>query len=103
MSRYRIAAAARLRLLEIYDYSRRTFGEYQAEAYQAGIGRTFGLLADFPKIGTPVDELRPGYRRYRFQSHYIFCNGGSGRHRDPHDPPRLAKPACEPVYVTFRS
>ena len=44
MSRYRIAAAARLRLLEIYDYSRRTFGEYHAEAYEAGIGGRLGFL-----------------------------------------------------------
>jgi toxin ParE1/3/4 len=30
------------------------------------------LLADFPSIGTSADELVAGYRRFRFQSHYIF-------------------------------
>jgi len=34
--------------------------------------RTFGLLADFPRVGQPVDELAQGYRRFRFQAHFIF-------------------------------
>ena len=45
---------------------------YQAEAYHAGLVRSFGLLADFPLIGQTVDELAAGYRRFRFQSHLIF-------------------------------
>jgi toxin ParE1/3/4 len=49
-----------------------TFGKYQAEAYHAGLERSFGLLADFPRIGQSVDELGTGYRRFRFQSHNIF-------------------------------
>src|ERR1039458_9750339 len=36
------------------------------------MGSTFRLLADFPRIGQPVDELVAGDRRFRFQSHYIF-------------------------------
>ena len=48
------------------------FGPYQAGAYHAGFERTFGLLADFPRIGTPSDELVSRYRRFRFQPHYIF-------------------------------
>lgn len=30
------------------------------------------MLADFPGIGVAADELVPGYRRFRFQSHHIF-------------------------------
>jgi plasmid stabilization system protein ParE len=30
---------------------------YQAEAYLAGLDRTFDLLAHFPKIGRSVQEL----------------------------------------------
>jgi toxin ParE1/3/4 len=44
----------------------------QADAYYAGLVRSFGLLADFPNIGQPIDELALGYRRFRFQSHLIF-------------------------------
>ena len=53
-------------------------GAYQAEAYYAGLERTFGLLADFPRIGQPVDELRAGYRRFRFQSHFVFYTAEAG-------------------------
>jgi toxin ParE1/3/4 len=31
------------------------FSRYQAEAYHAGLERTFGLLADFPGIGIAAD------------------------------------------------
>jgi toxin ParE1/3/4 len=26
----------------------------------------------FPAIGRHADEIRPGFHRYRYQSHYIF-------------------------------
>jgi len=51
---------------------KRKSGQYQADAYHAGFERIFSLLADFPRIGTPCDELVAGYRRFLFQSHYIF-------------------------------
>jgi toxin ParE1/3/4 len=41
-------------------------------AYHSGLERTFGLLADFPKMGASVEELLTGARRFRFQSHDIF-------------------------------
>lgn len=44
----------------------------QADAYYTGLERTFGLLADFPRIGTSADDLVRHYRRFRFQSHYVF-------------------------------
>ena len=72
MSSFRLSARARADLLDIYDYTEATFGVYQADAYHAGLERTFGLLADFPLIGQPVDELAAGYRRFRFQSHLVF-------------------------------
>ena len=40
------------------------------KAYHAGFERTFCLLAEFPGIGISADELVPGHRRFRFQSHY---------------------------------
>jgi toxin ParE1/3/4 len=41
-------------------------------AYHSGLERSFGLLADFPKMGVAADELLSGARRFRFQSHEIF-------------------------------
>jgi toxin ParE1/3/4 len=69
---YRLSERARANLTDIYEFTARTFGSYQADAYHSGLERTFGLLADFPLIGAAVDELAPGYRRFRFQSHLIF-------------------------------
>lgn len=72
MAEFRLSLRARADLLDIYTFSDSSFGRYQADAYQAGLQRTFGLLADFPGIGVNSDEIVSGYRRFRFQSHYIF-------------------------------
>jgi toxin ParE1/3/4 len=72
VSEYRLSIRAHADVLDIYAFSEERFGRYQAEAYHAGLERTFGLLADFPGIGVAADELVAGYRRFRFQSHYIF-------------------------------
>lgn len=72
VANFRLAERARSELVEIYDFSEAQFGRYQAEAYLAGLERTFGLLADFPRIGQNADSLRVGYRRFRFQAHVIF-------------------------------
>lgn len=72
MANYRISPRAETRLLEIEAYTAATFGEYQADAYITGFQKTFELIANFPLVGHSADELRPGYRRYRYQSHLIF-------------------------------
>jgi toxin ParE1/3/4 len=72
MAEYKLAQRARADLIDIYDFTEGRFGAYQAEAYHAGLVRSFGLLADFPLIGQPIDEVAAGHRRFRFQSHLIF-------------------------------
>jgi len=72
MAEYRLTQRARADLIDIYDFTEGKFGAYQAEAYHAGLVRSFGLLADFPLVGQTIDELAAGYRRFRFQSHLIF-------------------------------
>jgi toxin ParE1/3/4 len=72
VAEYRVTVRAHTDVLGIYAFSEARFGRYQAEAYHAGLERTFGLLADFPGIGVAADDLVAGYRRFRFQSHYIF-------------------------------
>jgi toxin ParE1/3/4 len=72
VAEYRLSVRARADLVHIYASSDANFGRYQADAYYSGLERTFGLIADFPGIGTNSDELVVGYRRFRFQSHYIF-------------------------------
>jgi plasmid stabilization system protein ParE len=65
MAEYRLTDRARADLIDIYDFTENRFGAYQADAYYAGLIRTFGLLADFPRIGQPVDE-RTGRRLSAF-------------------------------------
>jgi toxin ParE1/3/4 len=69
---FRLSERAERDLIEIYDYTEETFGAYQAEAYHAGLERTFDLLANFPLIGRAADEIVPGLRRFRFQAHTVF-------------------------------
>ncbi|MBR1124462.1 type II toxin-antitoxin system RelE/ParE family toxin [Bradyrhizobium lablabi] len=72
MAEYQLTVRAQSQLIDIYDFSVATFGTYQAEAYLAGLERTFDLLANFPRIGQLADELAPRHRRFHFQSHTIF-------------------------------
>jgi toxin ParE1/3/4 len=45
----------------------------QTAAYMAGMEASLDLLVKFPGIGAAAAfEVKPGLRRYRFQSHYIF-------------------------------
>ena len=72
MAEARLSEQAEAEILAIYVNSVLRFGEYQAEAYLAGLERTFGLLADFPNMGQDISVLQAGCRRFRFQSHIIF-------------------------------
>ncbi len=72
MPDFRLSVRAERDLITVYAYTEETFGVYQAEAYHAGLERTFDLLANFPRIGRIEAEMAPGIRRFRFQSHNVF-------------------------------
>jgi|SRR5580704_6234840 toxin ParE1/3/4 len=72
MGSYRLSLQARDQIRDIGRFTKQRFGVYQAQAYHAGLERTFGLLADFPRMGVAADELLIGLRRFRFQSHMVF-------------------------------
>jgi toxin ParE1/3/4 len=78
MGRYRLSLQARDQIRDIGRFTKQRFGVYQAQAYHAGLERTFGLLADFPKMGVAADELLIGLRRFRFQSHVVFYTEEDG-------------------------
>jgi toxin ParE1/3/4 len=46
MAEYRLTQRARADLIDIYDFTEGKFGAYQAEAYHAGLVRSFGLDAE---------------------------------------------------------
>jgi toxin ParE1/3/4 len=64
---FRLSERAERDLIEIYEYTEETFGAYQADAYHAGLERTFDLLATFPRIGRAVDEIAPGFAASSFR------------------------------------
>ena len=72
MSEFRLSNRATVRLQEIYLFSEDRFGRYQAEAYLAGVKRSFELLAEFPRMGRSADDIAPGLRRFRYQSHHVI-------------------------------
>jgi toxin ParE1/3/4 len=75
---FRLSERAERDLIEIYDHTEETFGAYQADAYHAGLERTFDLLASVPRIGRPDGEIAHGFRRFRFQTHTVFYTEETG-------------------------
>ena len=85
MAEYRLSVRARLQLLDIYEFTTAIFGQYQAEAYHAGLERTFSLLADFPRIGQLVDELGTGAPPFPVPIALHLLHGGDAARPDPRD------------------
>jgi toxin ParE1/3/4 len=79
VAEFRLSARAESDLVEIYQYTESTYGAYQAEAYIAGLERTFDLLAHFPRMGVAIEEIAAGCRRFRFQAHVVFYSEQPGR------------------------
>jgi toxin ParE1/3/4 len=52
MPEHRLSERTRADLIDIYDFTESRFGKYQAEAYYAGLIRSFELLADFPSLAS---------------------------------------------------
>lgn len=69
---YKLSRTAENHLADIVDYTDSTFGAHQTDAYIAGLESSFDLLVRFPTMGVAAFEIKDGWRRYRYQSHYIF-------------------------------
>lgn len=69
---YKLSAAAQRSITEIVAFTDETFGHNQTEAYIAGLEASFDLLVRFPGAGAAMFEVKPGLRRYRYQSHHIY-------------------------------
>lgn len=76
---YRISKTAARQLAEIVDFTDQAFGVLQTDAYIAGLKHSFELIAEFPGAGVAAFEIKQGWRRHRFQSHYIFYSSLSGQ------------------------
>lgn len=66
------SAAAEDDLVSIADYTRRTWGEAQADRYMSAIEDCCLHLAQNPRLGRACEEIRPGLRRMEEGLHVIF-------------------------------
>lgn len=72
MARARLTLRAEADLLEIADYTLRTWGEAQCDRYLQRLEQSCQRLADHEVLGRPCDEIRPGLRRREEGKHVIF-------------------------------
>lgn len=71
-NKYIYSTLAEQDLIDIYLYTAQTWGQKQADAYDAGIEQVINMLADSPTIGRACDEVKAGYRRFEHKHHTIF-------------------------------
>ena len=69
---YRLLAAARQDLRDIWRYTRAQWGERQADGYLDGLAHAFLLLADNPKLGVSCGSILRRYRRKAVGRHVIY-------------------------------
>ncbi len=72
MADYRLSGKADDDLNEIYLYSYQRFGESKADDYLLNMERCFIMLANQPRLGRQIDNIRKGYRRLDHGNHAIF-------------------------------
>ena len=73
MTAFRVSGRASNRLDEIYDYTRRKWGEAQADNYIRGLFEKFNAIAgrDFPWRPIPAEFGVDGYL-CRHEKHFIY-------------------------------
>ncbi len=81
MSNYRLTPAAKSDLLEIWNYTVKTWGEKQAEKYLWDIETKLEQLAANPELGRHRPEISPNYYSFPVRKHIIFYLH-SGTHID---------------------
>jgi toxin ParE1/3/4 len=75
--RLRLSNQAQSDLIEIGEYTVRTWSAAQAEAYVGGLIRHMEALAAGAARGRPLEHLPPDWRRATYRSHHI-CYGETG-------------------------
>jgi toxin ParE1/3/4 len=79
MADYVLSKKADGDLTDIYLYSYRAFGEAKADAYFLSLRDCLRTLAENPRMGRAVHDLRPGLLCHRHARHIVFYleeNGG---------------------------
>jgi len=69
---FRFSRRAEDDLLNIGDYTLRTWGKAQAARYLGELEVCCQMLAANPVLGRPCDDVRPGLRRLEHGKHVVF-------------------------------
>lgn len=67
-----VSRAARGDLQSIARYTAREWGAAHKKTYLAAIRERFSLLRRRPKMGTPREDISPGYRSMPVGRHLVF-------------------------------
>ncbi|MES2172910.1 MAG: type II toxin-antitoxin system RelE/ParE family toxin [Pseudomonadota bacterium] len=92
----RFAAAAERDLAEISIYTESEWGASQTKAYLVAIADAIDRIAAYPGIGSLINDVRGGYRKFRVERHNIYYrDSGTGieivrvLHQRADHPPKL--------------
>ena len=68
----KLTPKARADLDSIWEYTAQQWGVDQAETYAASLGKTMQLLVENPGLGTRIDHIKNGYRKFPAASHLLI-------------------------------
>lgn len=68
----RLSPLARADLEGIWGYTVAQWGEMQAEGYVLSLDASMKLLAENPRIGRSIDDVRKGYFKFPAASHILI-------------------------------
>ena len=63
---------ARKDLKDIWRYTHSKWGKPQADLYLRRINDAISTLCAYPELGTAIDEVRSGYRKFDVGSHMVI-------------------------------
>ena len=69
---YILSNKAEKDLRSIYQYSKLSFGDAQAEAYLTGLEECLNDIAKNPAMAQKIGDIRPDYKRYLYQEHAVY-------------------------------
>lgn len=75
---FKLTNAAESDLISIYLAGAETFGNAQADAYHAELGRLFEALADNPRMARERTEFKPPVRIHPHKAHVIIYTIDAG-------------------------
>jgi toxin ParE1/3/4 len=67
----RLSPLARADLDEIWGYTVKRWDVAQAESYMRGLDGSMKLLAENPRMGRSIDDVRVGYFKFPSASHLL--------------------------------